>query len=89
MTQTYIVRQSSIASVQYITLPEGRQISAVFRGPNVLPRQGATPLPAEFDAPVPMTVRAEVNRRFGIIFSAPVIAREEIVRRLQPVEIQA
>lgn len=86
--QTYIVRQGAIAAVQYITLPDGRQACAVYMSKNTQP---------EFDVngrrfsahELPLPVLAEVNRRFGIIFSHPAERREPIVRAMQPQEITA
>lgn len=85
---TYIVRQGSIAAVQYITLPTGYQVCAVYR---------SEVKPPEFDVrgcrfdpgQLPQPVLAEVNRRFGIIFSHPAEHREPIVRAMQPQEITA
>lgn len=90
MTQTYLVRPGSIASVQYITLPDGQQATAVFLGPDPwLHDRGHYQIAVPSGSHVPEEVRKEVSRRFTRLFRLPTVERCEVLERMQPVEIQA
>lgn len=91
MTQTYIIRPGSIASVQYITLPDGQQATAVFLGPDPwLQGKGSFHIETPTGGYVPEAVLDEIVRRFTTLFRQPSVAdRYEALRHLQPVEIQA
>lgn len=85
---TYIVRHGSIAAIQYITRPDGRQVRAVYLSSREPPEFDIDS--RRFDASeLPAAVLAEVDRRFAEVFSVPVERREAIVRAFQPQEITA
>jgi len=74
----YTIRHGSIAAVQYVTLPNGKEISV-------------TDSKDDLDLPkLPLEVQAAVNRQFGIVFSLPYASREQFVRNSIPftVEVQ-
>lgn len=84
---TYIIRYGSIAAVQYVTLPDGSTATAVYRAER-------TPPEFSLDASgrrvsLPLAVRDEIDRRFDEVFAVPVEEREPIVRRMQPVVMEA
>lgn len=74
----YTIRHGSIAAVQYVTLPNGKEISV-------------TDSKEDLDLPkLPLEVQAALNRQFGIVFSLPYASREQFVRSSIPftVEVQ-
>jgi len=73
----YIIRHGSIAAIQFIKLPDGREISITNSNdePNI-----------EF---LPLKVMAAINRQFGIIFSLPYEMRQAFIDNSIPFEIEA
>ena len=72
----YKIRHGSIAAVQFVTLPNGQEISVSDSNdePNI-----------KF---LPLEVRAAVNRQFGIVFSLPYASREKFISESMPFEIE-
>lgn len=73
----YTIRHGSIAALQYVITPEGEEISVV---------NTKEPQP-KFEA-LPLSVKAAVNRQFGIIFSLPYGARQAFIDNSIPFEVQ-
>lgn len=74
----YTIKHGSIAALQYVITPEGEEISVV---------DTKEPQP-KFEV-LPLSVRAAVNRQFGLIFSLPYGARQEFIDNSIPFEVQA
>lgn len=72
----YIVKHSSIASVQYVTDPHGHTFSVT---------DSKEPDPNKDNLPLP--VLAAVNRQFGIIFSLPYEQRQNFIDSSIPFEV--
>lgn len=72
----YKIRHGSIAAVQFVTLPDGREIA--ISDANDEPNNKLLPL----------EVRAAVNRQFGIVFSLPYASREKFISESIPFEIE-
>jgi len=72
----YKIRHGSIAAVQFVTLPNGQEISVSDSNdePNI-----------KF---LPLEVRAAVNRQFGIVFSLPYASREKFISESMQFEIE-
>lgn len=72
----YKIKHGSIAAVQYVTLPDGREITVTDASdePNM-----------RF---LPLNVKAAVNRQFGIIFSLPYASRQAFIDNSIPFEIE-
>jgi len=83
---TYLIRYGSIAAVQYVTLPDGSTATAVYINPIVMDVSLDSTGRA---APLPFDVLAELTRRFDEVFAVPAEEREPIVRRMQPVTVEA
>jgi hypothetical protein len=89
---TWNIRAGSIAAAQYATAPDGRQYFAC----------GMRDAPAGFivewypvgnmrrdvSADIPLAVRAEVARRFGVVFSLPYAERGPYLHGVQPCAIE-
>ena len=76
----YTIRHGSIASVQYVTLPDGSEVTVTDA------KDGSEKiLPA-----LPLEVRAWVNCQFGTIFALPYASREQFIKDSLPftVEVQ-
>jgi hypothetical protein len=73
----YKIKHGSIAAVQYVTLPDGREITVTDASdePNM-----------RF---LPLNVKAAVNRQFGVIFSLPYASRQAFIDNSIPFEIEA
>lgn len=72
----YTIRHGSIAAVQWVTLPNGKQISV-------------TDSKEDLDLPkLPLEVQAAVNRQFGIIFSLPYASREQFIKDSIPFTVE-
>jgi hypothetical protein len=74
----YTITHGSIASVQYVTLPDGQKVIVTDA------QDGSeTELPK-----LPMEVQAYVNRQFGIVFYLPYESRQEFIDNSIPFEIK-
>lgn len=72
----YTIRHGSIAAVQWVTLPDGKEISV-------------TDSKDDLDLPrLPLEVQAAVNRQFGIIFSLPYALREQFIKDSIPFTVE-
>jgi hypothetical protein len=71
----YKIKHGSIAAVQFVTMPNGKEItvSDSKEEPNL-----------RF---LPLQVIAAINRQFGIVFSLPYNSREEFIQNSIPFEI--
>ncbi len=71
----YTIKHGSIAAIQFVTMPNGKQIaiSDSKEEPNL-----------RF---LPLQVIAAINRQFGIVFSLPYKSREEFIKNSIPFEI--
>ena len=94
---TWDIRAGSIAAAQYATAPDGRQYFACYRGPSMLAPHGPVHavewypngnLRRDISADIPLAVRAEVARRFGVVFSLPYAARGPYLHGVQPCAIE-
>lgn len=75
---TYTIEHGSIAAVQYITTPEGRKVTAC---------GGTKEYQPEFEA-LPLQVRAEVNKQFGIVLSLPYSKRQSFIDNSIPFTVE-
>lgn len=83
---TYLIRYGSIAAVQYITLPDGSTATAVY----VSHRTMDVSLDSTGRAcQLPMGVMLALQKRFQEVFAVVASEREPIVRRMQPVMVEA
>jgi len=74
----YTITHGSIASVQYVTLPDGDKVIVTDA------RDGS-----EIELPkLPTKVQAFVNRQFGIIFALPYDSRQIFIDNSIPFEIE-
>lgn len=72
----YTIRHGSIAALQWVTLPDGSEVSVTDgRDDCTLPR-------------LPLEVQAAVNRQFGIIFALPYGMREQFIRDSVPFTVE-
>lgn len=74
----YTIRHGSIAAVQWVTLPDGKEISVTDAKDGselALPR-------------LPLEVRAAVNRQFGTIFALPYASREQFIKASVPFTVE-
>lgn len=75
---TYTIKHGSIAAVQWVTLPDGKEISVTDA------KDGSeVTLPS-----LPLEVRAAVNRQFGIVFALPYASREQFVQNSVPFTVE-
>lgn len=72
----YIIKHGSIAALQYVKTPEGEEISVTYTKEHQ----------PKFEA-FPLSVKAAVNRQFGLIFSLPYRARQEFIDNSIPFEV--
>ena len=72
----YTIKHGSIAALQYVKTPDGEEISVT----NTKESQ------PKFEA-LPLSVRAAVNRQFGLIFSLPYAARQTFINNSIPFEV--
>ena len=73
----YTIQHGSIAALQYVTLPDGRQVRVT----------NSNEPDREKDA-LPMEVKAAINRQFGIIFSLPYNQRQAFIDNSQPFTVE-
>jgi hypothetical protein len=74
----YTIRHGSIAAVQYVTLPNGVEVSVTDA------KDGS-----ELQLPrLPLEVQAAVNRQFGTIFALPYGMREQFIRDSVPFTVE-
>ena len=74
----YTIRHGSIAAVQYVTLPNGYEVSVTDArdgSEHTLPR-------------LPLEVQAAVNRQFGTIFALPYGMREQFIQDSVPFTVE-
>jgi hypothetical protein len=74
----YTIKHGSIAALQYVITPEGKEL-------RIVDTKEHQP---DFES-LPESVRAAVNRQFGIIFSLPYDARQSFIDNSTPFEVQA
>ncbi len=86
----YTIKHGLIAAIQYIHTGDGREpCVAVYMGPERLDPQDKQVHKVEYDRAMPIEVQAVVNRNFGVMFSVPVGRRENLIRTIQPTEVEA
>lgn len=74
----YTISHGSIAAVQYVTLPNGQQITVTDA------KDGS-----EHELPkLPLEVRAAVNRQFGSIFALPYDKRQAFIDNSIPFDVE-
>lgn len=74
----YTIRHGSIAAVQWVTLPDGKEISVTDA------KDGSeTQLPK-----LPLEVRAAINRQFGTVFALPYGMREQFIKDSVPFTVE-
>lgn len=83
---TYLIRYGSIAAVQYITLPDSSTATAVYVSHRTM---GVTLDSTGRACTLPLGVMLALQKRFQEVFAVPVEEREPIVRRMQPVTVEA
>jgi hypothetical protein len=74
----YIIKHGSIAACQIVVLPDGREVRVT---------NSNEPDRAKDD--LPLEVRAQVNRQFGIVFSLPYASRQAFIDNSVPFEVEA
>lgn len=74
----YTIKHGSIAALQYVITPEGKELSIV----------DTKEYQPNFEA-LPLSVRAAVLRQFGIVFSLPYAERQGFIDNSIPFEVQA
>jgi hypothetical protein len=72
----YTIRHGSIAAVQHVATPEGREVT-VTDGNDDTTR-----------CTLPLAVQAAVNRQFGIIFALPYEKRQGFIDNSIPFEVE-
>ena len=73
----YTIRHGSIASVQHVTTPEGREVTVT--DSNDDPHKWKLPL----------EVQATINRQFGTIFALPYGSRQGFIDNSIPIDVEA
>ena len=74
----YTITHGSIASVQYVTLPDGQKVTVTYALDG-----------SELELPkLPLEVQASVNRQFGIIFSLPYASRQAFIDDSIPFDVE-
>ena len=74
----YTIRHGSIAAVQWVTLPDGLEVSVTDA------KDGS-----ELRLPrLPLEVQAAINRQFGTIFALPYGMREKFIRDSVPFTVE-
>ena len=73
----YIIKHGSIAACQIVILPDGREVRVT---------NSNEPDRAKDD--LPLEVRAQINRQFGIIFSLPYNQRQAFIDNSIPFEVE-
>ena len=75
----YTIRHGSNAAVQFVSLPNGKEISVTDATDG-----------SELQLPkLPIEVRAAVNRQFGIVFALPYESREQFIKDSVPFIVEA
>jgi hypothetical protein len=72
----YTIKHGSIAALQYVITPEGEEITVVATKEHQ----------PQFEA-LPLSVKAAVNRQFGLIFSLPYGERQCFIDNFIPFEV--
>lgn len=72
----YKIRHGSIAAVQHVALPDGREVTVTEANDDTT--RGTLPL----------AVQAAVNRQFGIIFALPYARRQQFIDNSIPFEVE-
>ena len=73
----YIIKHGSIAACQYVILPDGKQVTVT-----------DSQEPDKAKDSLPLEVRAQVNRQFGIVFSLPYASRQAFIDNSVPFEVE-
>jgi hypothetical protein len=74
----YTIRHGSIAALQWVTLPDGMEVSVTDS------KDGS-----EWRLPrLPLEVQAAVNRQFGTIFALPYGMREQFIKDSVPFTVE-
>jgi hypothetical protein len=74
----YTIRHGSIAAVQWVTLPDGSEVSVTDA------KDGS-----ELRLPrLPLEVQAAINRQFGTIFALPYGMREQFIKDSVPFTVE-
>jgi hypothetical protein len=72
----YTIRHGSIAAVQYVATPDGREVTVTEANDDTTRRT------------LPVEVQAAVNRQFGIIFALPYEKRQIFIDNSVPFEVE-
>jgi len=72
----YTIRHGSIAAVQYVATPDGREVCVTDGNDDTKRRT------------LPLAVQAAVNRQFGIIFALPYGSRQSFIDNSVPFEVE-
>ena len=72
----YTIRHGSIAAVQHVTTPEGREVTVTDSNDDTTCRT------------LPLAVQAAVNRQFGIIFALPYGSRQGFIDNSIPIDVE-
>ena len=74
----YTITHGSIAGVQYVTLPDGSQVT-------VTDAKDGSELELKR---LPLEVQASINRQFGTIFALPYHSRQAFIDNSIPFEVE-
>lgn len=86
----YTIKHGSIASLQHIATPEGQKLSAIYMGESRLPEAYIDgDMSQNIWETLPLSVKASINKQFGIVFSLPYDSREGFVKSSIPFEVTA
>ena len=72
----YTIRHGSIAAVQHVATPEGREVIVTEANDDTTRRT------------LPLAVQAAVNRQFGIIFALPYERRQGFIDNSTPFDVE-
>jgi hypothetical protein len=74
----YIIKHGSIAALQYVITPDGKELRIV----------DTKEFQPDFEA-LPLSVKAALNKQFGIVFSLPYSERQRFIDNSIPFEVAA
>ena len=72
----YTIRHGSIAAIQHVTTPEGREITVTDANDDTTRHT------------LPLAVQAAVSRQFGIIFALPYGSRQGFIDNSVPFDVE-
>jgi hypothetical protein len=72
----YTIRHGSIAAIQYVATPDGREVKVTDANDDTTRRT------------LPLAVQAAVNRQFGVIFALPYERRQGFIDNSIPFEVE-